>query len=54
MVPGLSSAITAPLLAGIPLTDKILSRSFAVITAHEPDQLDWNALARMEIGRAHV
>ncbi|MDR9405506.1 MAG: SAM-dependent methyltransferase, partial [Halothece sp. Uz-M2-17] len=36
------------LLAGIPLTDKILSRSFAVITAHEPDQLDWNALARMD------
>jgi len=48
IIPGLSSAITAPLLAGIPLTDKFLSRSFSVITAHEPDQLDWNALARID------
>ena len=48
IIPGLSSAITAPLLAGIPLTDKFLSRSFTVITAHEPDQLDWNALARID------
>ena len=48
IIPGLSSAITAPLLAGIPLTDKLLSRSFSVITAHEPDQLDWNALARID------
>lgn len=48
IIPGLSSAITAPLLAGIPLTDKFLSRSFSVITAHEPDKLDWNALARID------
>ena len=48
MIPGLSSAITAPLLAGIPLTDKYFSRSFSVVTAHEPDQLDWNALARID------
>ena len=48
MIPGLSSAITAPLLAGIPLTDKYVSRSFSVVTAHEPDKLDWNALARID------
>lgn len=48
IIPGLSSAITAPLLAGIPLTDKVLSRSFSVITAHEPESLDWQALARID------
>lgn len=48
IIPGLSSALTAPLLAGIPLTDKVLSRSFSVVTAHQPEQLDWNALARMD------
>jgi len=47
VVPGLSTALVAPLLAGIPLTDPVLSRGFAVITAHLPDDLDWEALARM-------
>ena len=48
VVPGISSALAAPLLAGIPLTDPVLSRCFAVMTAHNPDELDWEALARME------
>ena len=48
VVPGISSALAAPLLAGIPLTDPVMSRGFAVVTAHEPDALDWEALARME------
>lgn len=48
VVPGISSALAAPLLAGIPLTDPVLSRCFAVLTAHNPDELDWEALARME------
>lgn len=48
VVPGVSSALVAPLLAGIPLTDPVLSRGFTVITAHNPDTLDWVALARME------
>lgn len=48
IIPGLSSAMTAPLLAGIPLTDKFLSRNFSIMTAHEPDKLDWNALARID------
>lgn len=44
VVPGVSSALAAPELAGIPLTDPVLSRCFAVLTAHEPEQLDWEAL----------
>lgn len=48
VVPGISSALAAPLLAGIPLTDTVLSRGFAVMSAHEPEELDWEALARLE------
>jgi uroporphyrinogen III methyltransferase/synthase len=48
VLPGLSSALAVPLLAGIPLTDKYLSRSFAVVTGHEPEKLDWEALARLD------
>lgn len=48
VVPGLSSALAAPLLAGIPLTDPVLSRCFAVLTAHEPAALDWQTLAQLE------
>ncbi|MFR5781724.1 MAG: uroporphyrinogen-III C-methyltransferase [Oscillospiraceae bacterium] len=50
-VPGISSAIAIPELAGIPLTHRGLSRSFHVVTAHSaatgdtlPEHLD--ALAR--------
>ncbi len=48
VVPGISSALAAPLLAGIPLTDPVLSRCFAVLTAHDPDQLNWDALVQLE------
>ena len=48
VVPGISSALAAPLLAGIPLTDPVLSRGFAVFTGHEPDALDWEALVQLE------
>jgi len=48
VVPGLSSVLAAPLLAGIPLTDPALSHCFAVLTAHNPDVLDWDALAQLE------
>ncbi|MEL6161345.1 MAG: uroporphyrinogen-III C-methyltransferase [Cyanobacteria bacterium J06554_11] len=48
VVPGLSSALVAPLLAGIPLTDPVLSRGFGVFTAHDLDALDWEAIARLE------
>jgi len=48
VVPGISSALAAPLLAGIPLTDPVLSRCFAVFSAHDPDELDWEALSHIE------
>jgi len=48
IVPGISSALAAPLLAGIPLTDNVISRCFAVCTAHEPETLNWEALASLE------
>ncbi|MBD2592811.1 uroporphyrinogen-III C-methyltransferase [Nostoc spongiaeforme FACHB-130] len=48
VIPGISSALAAPLFAGIPLTDAAMSRCFAVFTAHEPDTLDWEALSRLE------
>ncbi|MCT7948596.1 uroporphyrinogen-III C-methyltransferase [Ancylothrix sp. C2] len=48
IIPGISSALAAPLLAGIPLTDPVLSRCFAVLSAHEPDALDWQSLANIE------
>lgn len=48
VIPGLSSALVAPLLAGIPLTDAGLSHSFAIATAHDLSQLNWSALAAIE------
>ena len=47
-IPGLSSITAAPLLAGIPLTDASLSKCFAVFSAHQPDNLDWEALSRLD------
>ncbi|MBW4460636.1 MAG: uroporphyrinogen-III C-methyltransferase [Nodosilinea sp. WJT8-NPBG4] len=47
VVPGVSSALAAPLLAGIPLTDPVWSHGFGVFTAHDPDLLDWPTLARL-------
>jgi uroporphyrinogen III methyltransferase / synthase len=48
LIPGISSALAAPLLAGIPLTEKDLGRCFAVLSAHAPDGLDWSALTRID------
>ena len=48
VVPGISSALAAPLLAGIPLTDPVMSRCFAVLSAHDPDALDWESLAGID------
>ena len=48
LVPGISSTLAAPLLAGIPLTDKNLSRCFAVVSGHQPEQLDWSALSGID------
>lgn len=48
LVPGITSALAAPLVAGIPLTDKDLGRCFAVFSGHDLDILDWTALAKIE------
>lgn len=47
-VPGLSSALSAPLFADIPLTDPVLSTGFTVTTGHNPEAIDWETLARQE------
>jgi uroporphyrinogen III methyltransferase/synthase len=48
LVAGISSALAAPLLTGIPLTDKDASSCFAVVSGHDPDRLDWEALSRID------
>lgn len=51
VIPGVTSAIAAPSLAGIPVTHRTLSQGFAVVSGHvAPDDprstVDWPALAR--------
>jgi len=51
VIPGVTSAIAAPELAGIPLTHRGVSQGFTVVSGHvAPDDprstLDWEALAR--------
>ncbi len=48
LVPGISSALAVPLLAGISLTEKNLSRCFGVVSGHQPEQLNWSALAGID------
>lgn len=48
LIPGISSALAAPLLAGIPLTDKNLSSCFVVVSGHQPEHLNWSALAGID------
>jgi uroporphyrin-III C-methyltransferase len=50
VVPGISSALAAPELAGIPLTYREVARSFAIVTGHGRDGLlqDWTAYARID------
>jgi len=50
VVPGVTSVVAAPELAGIPVTHREISSSFTVITGHEAaeksdDHVDWDALA---------
>ncbi len=50
VIPGVTSAIAVPGLAGIPVTHRRHSSAFAVITGHqceEPSGIDWDALARI-------
>jgi uroporphyrin-III C-methyltransferase len=50
VVPGVTSAVAVPALAGIPLTQRGMAASFAVVTGHcaGDDRLDWSALARID------
>jgi uroporphyrin-III C-methyltransferase len=50
LVPGVSSAIALPGLAGIPLTFRGVSRAFTVVTGHGRDGQtpDWNRYVRVE------
>jgi uroporphyrin-III C-methyltransferase len=62
VVPGVSSAIAVPGAAGIPVTQRGVATSFAVVTGHECDEssgTDWEALARIPtlvvlMGVSHV
>ncbi len=52
VVPGVSSALAGPALAGIPVTARGVSQSFCVVSAHLPpgdpgSTVDWDALARL-------
>ncbi len=51
VVPGVSSAVAAPAAAGIPVTSRMESSGFTVVTAHQDPahdrSLDWEALARL-------
>ncbi|TAL17153.1 MAG: uroporphyrinogen-III C-methyltransferase, partial [Frankiales bacterium] len=52
VVPGLSSALAGPTYAGIPVTARGVTQSFAVVSAHLPPgdpgcTVDWDALARL-------
>ena len=51
VVPGITSAIAAPAYAGIPVTDRRASSSFACVTAHQRSDrseraIDWTSLIR--------
>ncbi len=50
LVPGLSSAVAVPELAGIPVTLRGVSRGFAVVTGHcgSGDSTDWASYARID------
>lgn len=50
VVPGVSSAVSVPALAGIPVTHRGVAGGFAVVTGHcmGADRLDWAALARLD------
>ena len=51
VVPGVTSAVAAPGLAGVPLTHRGVSQGFTVVSGHLPpghpqSSVDWGALAR--------
>lgn len=48
ILPSISSVFAAPLLAGIILTEKEDSRYFTVLSGHNPEDLDWLALSKID------
>ena len=51
VIPGVTSAVAVPALAGIPLTHRGLSQGFCVVSGHVPpgddrSEVEWEALAR--------
>jgi uroporphyrin-III C-methyltransferase len=50
VVPGVTSAVSVPARAGIPVTHRGVATSFAVVTGHclGDDRVDWEALARID------
>lgn len=48
MLPGVSSALSAPLSVGIPLTDRELGRHYSVCSAHDPSSIDFSAFSRID------
>ncbi|WP_414988557.1 uroporphyrinogen-III C-methyltransferase [Aeromicrobium sp.] len=51
VIPGVTSAVSAPELAGIPVTHRGVSQGFTVVSGHVPpghptSTVDWSALAR--------
>jgi len=52
VVPGISSALAAPLSAGIPVTHRDTASTVAIVTGHRKTgagrDLDWEALSRMD------
>jgi uroporphyrin-III C-methyltransferase len=50
VVPGISSAVSVPALAGIPVTHRGVASGFAVVTGHclGEDRVDWAALATVD------
>jgi uroporphyrinogen III methyltransferase/synthase len=51
VIPGVTSAIAVPAAAGIPVTQRGIASSVAIITAHRIDDAaepDWHALARID------
>jgi uroporphyrin-III C-methyltransferase len=50
LIPGISSAVSVPGLAGIPLTFRSISQSFAVVTGHCREGLEhaWEHYARVD------
>jgi uroporphyrin-III C-methyltransferase len=52
VIPGVCSALSAPLSAGIAVTHRDVASAVAIVTGHNAsgaeDRLDWNALARVD------